>query len=276
MKENLFRFIEWALAHVSTRIITLSPSLRNELVGFGVAPKEKISIVPLGIELNSFLGLQACVSREGAFRQELGLLGEIPLVGIVGRLVPIKDHSNLIEAFSILINDNSAGRASSAHLVIVGDGELRESLEVQAQSLRISDRIHFVGWRSDLTAIYEGLDLVVLTSRNEGTPLSLIEGMAAARPVVSTWVGGVPDLVEFSKAKDIRSYPFGEFEKVPVGALVRPEDPNGLANAMVFLLEDPERLYEMGKSGRESVRERYSIDRLVADLERIYLKDRKK
>ncbi len=271
LKERVFRFIERALARASTRLITLSPFLRDELAVFRVAPKDKICVVRLGIELDSFLERPEKVSGTSALRRELGLDADTPLVGIVGRLVPIKDHTVFLEAASILVRKKEGSRASSAHFVIVGDGELRGSLEARASELGIGGRCHFIGWRSDLAEIYETLNLVALTSRNEGTPLSLIEAMAAGRPVVSTRVGGVPDLVGDSKD----GIPEGEFRKVPVGALARPQDPAGFSSAMAYLLEDAAGSAGLGRAGRGRVREQYSIDRLVTDLESLYFRNRK-
>ncbi len=273
VKERIFRLIERVLALVSTRLITLSPSLRSELADLGVAPHEKVSVVPLGIELDSFLERQEGVSGQSLFRMELGLSEGLPLVGIVGRLVPIKDHATFLDAASIVVRKEGDKRSELTHFVIVGDGELRWNLEERAQALGIAERCHFVGWRSDLPEIYESLDLVVLTSRNEGTPLCLIEGMAAARPVVATCVGGVPDLLLNPEENKTSPAPPEEgFQEIPVGTLVRAGDIVGLAKAMAHLIDDPELSIRAGRAGRERIR-LYSIDRLVDDLEVLYLKD---
>lgn len=274
LKEAFFRLTERLLARVSTRLITLSPSLREELAVLGVAPPEMVSVVPLGIELGPFLGRREEVAGVGPLRRELGLKADTPLVGIVGRLVPIKDHGCVLQAASLLVQKEGGTWASSAHFVFVGDGELHGSLEAQARELGIAGRCHFVGWRSDLPEIYESLNLVALTSRNEGTPLSLIEAMAAARPVVATRVGGVPDLVGETKAFGSgKEIPAGDYRMVPVGALARPGDPKGFSRAMACLLEDRERSAALGRAGRGQVRERYSIDRLVENLSSLYLQD---
>jgi len=272
MKEYFFRLVERLLAHVSTRLIVLSPSLRDELAGLGVSAEEKISVVPLGIELDSFLEGPEPVAWAGSFRQELGLGVDIPLVGIIGRLVPIKNHTLFLKAVFHYLNKESSARESGAHFVIVGDGELRGSLEAKAHELGISGCCHFVGWRSDLPEIYENLNILVMCSRNEGTPLSLIEAMAAARPVVATRVGGIPDMVGESEVECLGAdYSEGSFKKVPVGALVQSEDVVGLSRAMAYLLGDAELSARLGRVGRDRVRGFYSIDRLAEDIERLYL-----
>ncbi|MBI4560759.1 MAG: glycosyltransferase, partial [Candidatus Rokubacteria bacterium] len=138
--------------------------------------------------------------------------------------------------------------------LVVGDGELRSRLEAQVRALGLDSRVHFLGWRSDLPRVYADLDLVLLTSANEGLPVSVIEAMAAARPVVATRVGGVPDLVEDGVA----------------GLLVPPGNPGALAEAIVTLLADPERRRDMGEAGRKRVHPAFSASRLLADIDHVY------
>jgi len=138
--------------------------------------------------------------------------------------------------------------------VIVGDGELWDKLhrEVAAHGLRA--RVLFSGWRSDLGAVYADLDVVVCCSRNEGTPVSLIEACAAGRAVVGTRVGGIPDII----AAGVN------------GLLVPSGDAAALAAAIVQLVDDPERRRLMGIDGQRSVRDRYGADRMVKELKDLY------
>lgn len=271
LKSRIFRLLERGLAYFSTNLITLSESLRDELAGFGVTRSEKMTVVSLGIELDAFLKTKEFVPGEDAIKKTLSLPGDVPLVGIVGRLVPIKDHICFFESAARLIKAEAGQRAGLAHFLIVGDGELRPDLEQKARALGIHERCHFLGWRSDLPEIYESLDLIALTSRNEGTPLCVIEGMAASRAIVATQVGGVGDLTGIPQDGNYSGLPAkGEFHLGAVGALARPEDVEGFASAMGFLLNNPEKLTAMGRAGRERVH-RYSIDRLVNNLESLYL-----
>ncbi len=274
LKEWVFRRIEKILAGISTSLITLSPALRRELVEMGIAPEGKVAIVPLGLELDPFRDRKAKALGRNSLCMELGLAEDIPLVGIVGRLVPIKDHATFLKGASILANNTKGDhRAASAHFVIVGDGELREELQALAAELNIPERCHFLGWRYDLPEIYESLEIVALTSLNEGTPLSLIEAMAAGRPILATRVGGIPDLTgEAETGGSGLEIPEGDFRLVSVGALTRPEDSSGFARAMAYLLEDEERSAGLGRAGRARVRDRFSVGRLVEDLTDLYRK----
>ena len=243
-KTRLFIFIEWLLARLSDRIITVSPLQRQEIIGFGIASPEKAVIIPLGFDLQPFL---ACDNLRGRLRAELSLPDEIKLVGIVARLTGIKNHRLFLETAALIQKRNH-----KVHFVIVGDGELRTKLEQQAIDLGLGPIVHFLGWRQDLPAIYADLDLVVLTSRNEGTPVSLIEAQAAACPVIATAVGGVPDIIVDGQT----------------GYLVPPDDAQVLAEVVSKALEGNSR--EMGQAGRQAVSERFAVRRLVRDIETLY------
>jgi len=187
--------------------------------------------------------------RRGEFRRRLGVSPEAPLVGIIARLVPIKDHGTFLRAAAILHRS-----WPDARFLIVGDGELRSALEQQARTLGLGECVHFLGWQRDLEPIYADLDLVVLSSLNEGTPVSLIEAMAAGLPVVATKVGGVPDLVAEEKT----------------GLLVPPRDGGALSRAIETLLGDANRRREMGRLGREAVYPLNSDAALVDRMDRLY------
>jgi glycosyltransferase involved in cell wall biosynthesis len=138
--------------------------------------------------------------------------------------------------------------------VIVGDGELRPALERRASELGLDGRVRFLGWRGDLDTVYAASDLFVLTSRNEGTPVALIEAMAAGLASVSTDVGGVRDVVADAE----------------VGVLVPFGDVDALAAAVLALAEAPARRSGMGRAARASVRDRFHAARLVADIRALY------
>ena len=146
-----------------------------------------------------------------------------------------------------------AAARTDVSFVVAGDGGLRESLEARARSL-LGDRIRFLGWATDLSVLYGALDVVVLTSRNEGTPVALIEAGAAGRPVVATDVGGVAEVVRDGAS----------------GFVVRPGDAAAMAARVGGLLDDPEAARAMGLVGREWVRARFSAERLVDDLTALY------
>ncbi|HXV78449.1 MAG TPA: glycosyltransferase [Candidatus Binatia bacterium] len=246
VKNELLRRVEQSLAWVTDRLVTVSEQVKNELVGFGIAEAEKISVIPLGFELDPFLNSQ---THHGEFRREIGLIDDHKLIGIVGRIFPIKNHSLFLESATRI-----SAQQTSARFVIVGDGVLRPALERQARELGIADRVLFTGWRNDLPRIYADLDVLVISSDNEGTPVSAIEAMAAGCPVVATRVGGLPDLIEDHKT----------------GRLVSPRNSEALANAVVELLSSPDTFCELGKNAREVVRKRYTIERLIGHMDQLY------
>lgn len=247
-KTRFFIALEKFLARRSDRLVTVSQGQRRELADYGIAPLSKIVVVPLGFELEPFLTV---TQQAGArWRREMGLPEGAPLVGIVARLTGVKNHRLFLD-----VARRVADAMPEAWFAVVGDGELRAELEACAAALGLAERVRFTGWVRDMPPVYAALDVVVITSLNEGTPVTLIEGMAAGRPVVSTAVGGVPDIVADGES----------------GLLAPSGDADGLARAVAALLRDPARRQAMGQAGRESVRQRFSAARLVGDMERLYL-----
>jgi lipopolysaccharide/colanic/teichoic acid biosynthesis glycosyltransferase/glycosyltransferase involved in cell wall biosynthesis len=242
----LLRRMERILARSSDRIIAVSEQVKQDLVRYGVAPVEKISVIPLGFDLQPFLDSG---EYRGTFSRELGLPNDARLVGIVGRIFPIKNHRLFLEAAARV-----AAEEPSARFVVVGDGALRPEMEAHARRLGIADRVTFAGWRRDLPRIYSDLDALVVSSRNEGTPVSAIEAMAAGCPVVATRVGGLPDLIADGET----------------GRLVPSEDAPALAAAIIRVLRDPAAAQQMARAAREEVKQRFRVERLIADTERLY------
>jgi glycosyltransferase involved in cell wall biosynthesis len=245
-KNRLLRLMERSLARFTDRLVTVSEEVKQDLVGYGVAAAEKITVISLGFDLEPFL---ASSTRRGEFRHELGLGDAVKLVGIVGRLFAIKNHRLFLEAAARIAAVNPAVR-----FVIVGDGALRHSLERQVKDLRIADRVLFTGWRRDLPRIYADLDILALSSDNEGTPVSAIEAMAAGCPVVATRVGGLPDLID-----DHRT-----------GRLVPAGDASALATAILELLDNSAKARELSRNATDGVRQRFTVNRLINDMDRFY------
>jgi len=259
-KTRAFILIERALARFATdRIITITQQQFDEINGdVGVGRKGQFEVVPLGIDLSAFADNG---TKRRAFRGELGAADDELLIGFVGRLTEIKNIPLLLEAAKIYFG---AVEAENARVVIVGDGHLRKDLVAEASELGVSDRIEFVGNREDADVVYAGLDIVALTSLNEGTPLSLIEAMAAGRPVISTAVGGVIDLLG-----EVRS----EREGISVcerGISVRSGDAAGFAKGLIYLAKDEKLRLSLAENGREFVHEIYSKERLIEDIRSLY------
>jgi len=242
LKNLVFRNLEQILAKKTDLLVTVSRKVAEELAQEGVAPVHRFEVVPLGLLLGSFLK----VEPHADLKKELGLPEGARLMGAVGRLVPIKDLGTLLDAMAVLRKDESG-----LHLAFVGDGESRHALMESARHKGLGDQVHTLGWRHDLGFIYGGLDLVVLSSRNEGTPVSLIEALAAGRPVVATAVGGVPEVLEEGR----------------LGRLVPAGDAVGLAEAIRIELG---RSAPLSQSQREGIVDRYSPEKLVDRMDKLY------
>lgn len=246
VKNHLLRWLERGLALAADRLVTVSEQVKSDLVGYGVAKADKITVVPLGFDLEPFLTSNPL---RGQFRREHGMGDEHKLIGIVGRIFPIKNHGLFLDAAARI-----ADRVPLARFIVVGDGVLRPALEKQARDLAIADRVVFTGWRRDLPRICADLDVLVVSSDNEGTPVSAIEAMAAGCPVVATRVGGLPDLIQ-----DHRT-----------GRLVPPRDAAALASAVNDLLQNPATALAIGREARQSVRQQFSVQRLLGDMDDLY------
>lgn len=246
---KVFIAIERLLARFTTKVVAVSNSVANDIsIRYNIAPKEKIAVIPLGFDLERFLKAD---ENRGKLKKELGLSEEIALVGIVGRLVPIKNHKMFLDVAKKLL---TIDYGLWTKFVIVGNGELRQELENYAEKLGIKNSVIFLGWRRDLENIYADLDVVCLTSLNEGTPVSLIEAMASARPVVATDVGGVRDIVKNEEN----------------GLLVSSNDVSSFSKALLKMLNDREKRIEMGRNGREFVKVNYNKDRLIEGTKYLY------
>jgi glycosyltransferase involved in cell wall biosynthesis len=246
-KSRLFTLVEKFCACLSDRLITLSDLLKNDLIAMGVAHADRIVVAPLGLDLKDFGRSQRGCGR---FRSELKLDKAHKLVAVVGRLVKIKNVHLFIDAARIVHQ-----HAPEAHFAVIGDGELRSELERHARSIGMNNAVHFTGWRRDLANIYPDLDAVVSSSDNEGTPVSLIEAMATGCPVVAAKVGGVPDLLEH-----------GQF-----GRLTPQGDSCALAEAILEIFRESELISEMVRKARETVLKRYSVERLISDMDQLYM-----
>ena len=242
----LFRAIETALARATDRLVAVSPEVRDELVALRVAPRDKFSVVRLGIELEPRVAVAGDVAE---VRRRHGIPAGRFVVGLFGRMTAVKRTDDLLTMLA-----GVRERGVDALLLLVGDGDDRERLEQRAHDLGLARSCLFLGYQEDVAPWYALCDAVVLTSASEGTPVTIIEALAAGRPVVATRVGGVPDVVDEGET----------------GFLVRPGDTHALAERIEILARDPERRAAMGREGRERVLRRYAVDRLVDDVDRLY------
>ena len=255
-KTRAFLAIERTLARATDRIVVLSDQQLDEInKKFRVGNLERFAVVPLGIAIEQF---DSDPSVRQKLRAEFGVQESDVVVGFVGRLTEIKNISLLLHAAARI------RERKDVKFAIVGDGHLRPDLEQKAASLDIGSNTIFLGNRSDISDIYSALDIVALTSLNEGTPLSLIEAMAAGKPVISTGVGGVRDLLGAVREE------YGGFSVCDRGIRVESFEPADYQAGLTYLVENRRWRAEIAESGRKYIRSRYGKDRLIDDIKRLY------
>jgi len=255
-KTKIFLWIERLLANASDRIIVISDQQFKEISSdFRIGNANKFSIVPLGIDLDA-------VSDDAADRKRLrevfGFDDNDVVVGFVGRLTEIKNLSLLLRTAALFKND------SDVKFAIIGDGHMRPSLEAEARELKLDGKLRFLGNRTDIAAVYGSLEIVMLTSLNEGTPLSLIEAMAAGKPVISTGVGGVKDLLGAEKRT------FHGYTLCERGVRIDTFSPDDYQQGLNYLLENEAERVRVAEQGREFIRKKYSKERLIEDIKQLY------
>ena len=258
-KTKAFIQIERYLARKSSGIIAISDIQKNELSRtYRICPSEKINVIPLGFDLDSFTTDQE--AKRAAFRQRYDIAGDELAIGIVGRIVPVKNHALFVAAAADVLKRTG----QKLRFIVIGDGDMRPALEEQFRSAGI-DYAYYpeaprhaqaicTSWQTEMDVVFSGLDIIALTSHNEGTPVSLIEAQAAGRPVVSTNVGGVADVVQHGGT----------------GFITRPNDVAAFADALLELIESEARRHAFSVAGREAVKIRFSYQRLVRDMDAYY------
>jgi sugar transferase (PEP-CTERM/EpsH1 system associated) len=241
-RQRLLQRFGWSrvdrLLSVSTR---LAERMAHE-VGF---PPDRIHTIHNGVELSRF---QTGIGRSNA-RRALGLPVDTPIVGAVGRLVPVKDHTCLVDAVARVGRDGL-----QPVLVIAGDGPRRRAIEEHASSLGIGDRVRLLGHRKDIDVVFAALDVFVLSSVSEGLNNTILEAMAAGLPVVATRVGGADEMVLEGST----------------GFLVPPGSPDMIAEALRRLLVDPVAAAAMGEAGRARAERDFDLGRTILKYERLY------
>ncbi len=242
---RVYRRLETLLARRSDCLVGVSQATVDDLVRLGVASRDRFRVIPLGLELEPFADLDPGAGRK--LRGELGFGDEDVVLSYVGRIVPIKRLDVLLRALALTRD------AARLRLLVIGDGEQRPRLEALSGELGITDRVRFLGYRRDLTTIASAADMAVLSSANEGTPVSLIEAAAAGAPAVASRVGGVPEVVT-----------------PDTGILVPPGDPEAMAAALVRLGTDRELRARLGENARQRALRRHSASRLVTDVDALY------
>jgi len=246
LRSRFFRWLERWLARHTTALVAVSPQVRDDLVALGVARPEKFAVIRLGIELEERVADGDCRVDT---RRYLGIPADRFAVGWIGRMTAIKNTEDVLNAFKGLRE-----RGVEATLCMVGDGPDRPQLEKRAHELGIMRDTLFLGYQQEVAPLYAAFDALVLPSTNEGTPVSVIEALAARTPVVATRVGGVPDVVR--EGED--------------GFLVDTGDTDALAERLAELAADPQLRERMGDAAHDRVLPRYAVRRLLEDMDRLY------
>ncbi|MBW2174366.1 MAG: glycosyltransferase, partial [Deltaproteobacteria bacterium] len=275
-KSRVLIAIETIMARCTDAIAVVNERQKDELCGeFGIGRPAQYRVIPLGFDLQP---LVKSANHKGQFLADLKLpKNDTRLVGIIGRLTPIKNHRLFLEAAKKTIHTIGDNRTM---FLGVGDGELRGELENSAERMALADRVVFTGWIKDVGPIYADLDVLALTSNNEGTPVAVIEAMATGVPVIATDVGGVRELIS-ERGTPIQPFEFtrqtrkagsrqGEFEICERGILVKSGDAESLAQGLQYLLEQPDLRRQMGQRGKEYALKHYTKERLAADMNRLY------
>lgn len=253
LKTAIYKTVERYLAKKSDAIIAISPIQKGELVNaYKIAKDEKVRVIPLGFDLDRFQANR--VEKRLAFRSEYQVAESDVAIGIIGRLAPIKNHTGFLSAL------DRVGQATTKNLVVfvIGDGELRKEIESKANQVAEKNkniRFVFTSWIKDVDRILPGLDIVALSSLNEGTPVSLIEAQAAGVPVISTNVGGVKDVL---------------LENI-TGIVVERFEVETYANGLLNLVENEEKREKMSQNGWNHVRDKFHYKRLCKDVQELYL-----
>jgi glycosyltransferase involved in cell wall biosynthesis len=259
-KSNIFVNIERYLARKSTCIIAISDKQKKELSEeFHLCPPEKITVVPLGFDLKRFTDDQS--QKRSRFRNRHQVDDDEIVISIVGRLVPVKNHSLFLRALaSVLTKTDQRIRA-----FLVGDGESRKEVEMLARALGLSvadstqkpiarAQVTFTSWLREVDEVYAGSDIVALSSFNEGTPVSIIEAIASGKPVVTTDAGGISDIVT-----NVRN-----------GFIVPNNNESAFSAALAELVQNRELRVTMGNADAQLIMSRFSYQRLIGDMKRLY------
>lgn len=253
VKTEIIKNIERRLAKKSTRIIAISPKQKIELSkDHKIASTDKIELIPLGFDLAQFQENRD--KNRSTVRQKYNLADDTVAIAIVGRLAPIKDHDFFLEVIEKVLESTQ----KEIRVYIVGDGGEYSSIAAKAEFLnsKYGIKIILTSWIKDIATFNAGMDIICLTSKNEGTPVSLIEAQASSLPVISTDVGGVADIVENEKTGFI----------IPKGNL------ETYVQKLRLLIENNELRLTMGANGYPHVREKFHYNRLVSDVEKLYKK----
>jgi glycosyltransferase involved in cell wall biosynthesis len=258
-KAEFYKFLEKKLAKITTKIIAISENQKQDLVHkYNICPENKVEIIKLGFDLARFQ--QNILEKRLDFRSKYLVKDDEIAIAITGRLVPVKNHS----LFLNVIAQVSKLTTKKIRFFIVGDGEDRQKIEEKAKLLNIdfvdfnqeprSAILTFTSWIKDVDVVNAGVDIVALTSLNEGTPVSLIEAQASGKPIISTNVGGISNVVVENKT----------------ALLSESNDIHHFSKNLLLLIENDDLRQSMSNQGVDYVMEKYHYSRLVSEMSNLY------
>jgi glycosyltransferase involved in cell wall biosynthesis len=233
-------------AKLTDKVIAVSDEVREYQIQHTGIDSEKICVIENGVDIRRFSNQE---EAGRAFRAEFQISADTPLIGIIGRLKPQKDHDNFLNAAAQI-----KAKIPEARFLVVGDGPLRDELNLKAQALGLESSVIFCGLRHDIPAILSALNLLVISSKWEGLPVTLLEGMAARCPIVATAVGGVPNVVTDGES----------------ALLVPPEDSQSLASACFKILREAETARALVNAGFGRVQQQFSLDAMIQKTLNLY------
>ena len=246
LHKKIYRFMDQLTERYVERFIVVSDSLKQTLVKGRGIPAHQVVRIYNGIELSQYHPNV----EYGNLRSEWGIPQEIPLIGAIGRMVWQKGFEYLIECVPEIVR-----AYPNAKILIVGDGPLKDKLKVKSEKLKVADKIIFAGFRSDIKEILSAIDVLVIPSLLEGFPMITLEVMAMAKPIVATNIDGITE--QITDGVD--------------GILVPPKNPSVLAKAVIRVLNDKETARTMGLSARKKVEQEFSVEKMVAETEKVYM-----
>ncbi len=239
-----YKTVEKVVSHISKQIIAVSEGIKNEMIMRKI-PAERITVIPNGIDASRF----KIETDKKHIKRQLGIPEEANIVGTIARLAPQKNLETFLKGAAILLSSMPELR-----FIIVGDGPLKKQLQEKAIELGIESKVTFTGYRNDIPEILHIMDVFALSSWTEGLPITVLEAMAAEKPVVATRVGGTPEIIEDGLT----------------GLLVKPNDEKSLAEGIMHILSNRLFADALGTAARKNIVENYTIEKMVESTEKLY------
>ena len=246
LQKKIYRFMDYLTERYVERFIVVSDSLRQILMEKRGIPAYRVVRIYNGIELGQYHP----DAQYGNLKKEWGIPQDVPLIGAIGRMVWQKGFNYFIKAVPDIVRV-----VPEARFLLVGDGSLKDKLRMKSEELRVQDKVVFTGFRRDIKRLLSAIDILVIPSLLEGFPMITLEAMAMAKPIVATNIDGIKEQITNEQN----------------GILITPKDHAALAIAIIGLFRNKERAQKLGLSARKKVEQEFSVEKMVAETEKVYL-----